>query len=163
MEIYQAGNERMPVQHDTFARLELYVYLIAGQDCANHALVNCNGMIMKHCTCGLNRDYPARLQQGINFYRIHHHRRSLAKKNPAATAGSDFFVFFVCESNYCIVSFIVSLVPATSTSTRRSGCRHAIRALVLLLPLQVSPVTGSASPLPSMKMRSAGMPFSLTR
>src|SRR5574343_1140568 len=42
------------------------------------------------------------------------------------------------------------LVPMTSMSTRRSGCRQSIRALVLALPLHLSPVTGCFSPLPSV-------------
>jgi len=65
------------------------------------------------------------------------HGDSLCEKKPCRSRA-----FIEATANY--------LVPMTSISTRRSGCRQSIRALVLVLPLHLSPVTGCFSPLPSV-------------
>ena len=56
------------------------------------------------------------------------------------------------------------LLPVTSRSTRRSGCRHRISSLVLAVPLQSSVlVTGAVSPTPCAETLLAGMPDLSTR
>lgn len=65
------------------------------------------------------------------------------------------------EACYCKVKRLIRL-PMISTSTRRSGCKQPITA-VLLAPLQSAGlVAGCDSPLPSVTTRLASIPL-LTR
>src|SRR5258708_40207124 len=61
------------------------------------------------------------------------------------------------------VAAVVSRLPSSSASTRRSGCRQAISFWFLLLsgPILVHslPVTGSLLPLPSTCRRLEATPF----
>ena len=109
-----------------------------------------------------SRASPARRRQGAD-----------AKRPADATLPAFVFMPKVLRDRHCpcLTRPLLAeasgrhyFVPETSTTTRRSGCRQAISALVTFLPLQ-SPgfVTGSDPSVPLAAILPAGIPADSTR
>ncbi len=72
MQIDQAGDQRVMIENDMLTRVESRLRLVTWNDGLDHALIDCQRVVLQYLSRWLDRDYPARLQQGIDFYGIGH-------------------------------------------------------------------------------------------
>ena len=68
MQIDEAWNERVIAQDNPLIRHESRLRFSARDNRPDHPLIDRDGMIEQHRTSGLDRNYPARFQQRIDFY-----------------------------------------------------------------------------------------------
>jgi hypothetical protein len=80
MQIDKAWNKGVIAQDDTFVRVESRLRFSAGNNRLDYSLIDRKGMIAQHRTSGLDGNYPARFQQGIDFYRMVHAHKLIKKK-----------------------------------------------------------------------------------
>ena len=87
MQVDQAGDQRVMIEDESLTRLEPRLCLVTGNDSLDHALIDCQRVVLQYLTRWLDRNYPARLHQRVNFYRIGHLYGKLSKKKPCARQG----------------------------------------------------------------------------
>ena len=87
MQVDQAGDQRVMIEDDSLTRVESRLCFVTGNDGLDHALIDCQRVVLQYLTRWLDRDYPARLHQCIDFYGIGHLYRKLSKKKPCARQG----------------------------------------------------------------------------